>query len=189
MRPFDHRRSTGRRPRARARWRGGWREHFGARPSRHRHALPRRRPLQLARVRRRSGRSRRPRRRPRDAVDPARSRRPAAARASAVAAALPRWSRRSRRCARRCWRFQRDFAATTRRAGDAGARCSTAATSAPWSAPMPTVKLFVTASPEARAARRFKELRAARRGGYIRARPAGHEGTRRARQRASGGSA
>ncbi len=46
------------------------------------------------------------------------------------------------------------------------------------------VKLFVTASAEARAERRFKELRAARRGGYIRARSAGYEGTRRARQRA-----
>ena len=39
------------------------------------------------------------------------------------------------------------------------APCSTAATSAPPSVPRPTVKLFVTASPEARAERRLRELR------------------------------
>ena len=40
------------------------------------------------------------------------------------------------------------------------APCSTGATSAPWSAPMPTVKLYVTASAEVRARRRLGEIEA-----------------------------
>ena len=128
--------------------------HFGLRPSRHRPALPRGRLRLLARA------TTRP-------TPPPRSRRPRQS---------DRRPRRSRRCAseagrpgrlegggasRRCAPALLELPARFRRpsAGGRAARCSTGATSARWSAPSADVKLFVTASPEARAERRYKELR------------------------------
>ena len=150
---------------------------FRLRPSRHRRALSGD-GASRARRRRRPGRSG-------DGGSGRAARRSAAALATRGCAATrsrrrPRWSPRSRRCARALLGLQRDFAAhppaPARGAVLDGRDIGTVV------CPAADVKLFVTASTEARAARRVKELRRAGRRGYIRKCPAGSEGTRRARQ-------